>query len=198
MSGPKRQPSRETRVRDADRSRDALLDAAQVEFAEKGFAGARVSAIADRAGLNKQLISYYFGGKQGLYDAIQERLATRTEEFDTPGTSLVDLVLGYFRLFQDQRDLQRIFLRDTFEQDPSLVAHDPHDADVEGLRARQRAGEIGAELDPAYLLVFLQSMGVCSAIFPNDVKRLTGLDPQSEEFAERAAEQLAAIVRRLG
>lgn len=197
MTGGRRQPQRPERVRDAERSRGALLDAAQAEFAEKGFAGARVEAIATKAGLNKQLISYYFGGKRGLYDAITERLEARSEAFDTPGTSLVELVLRYFYLFQDEHDLRRIFLRETFEQDPSEVAHEPDDANVDGLRARQQAGEIGAELDPAFVLLFLQCLGVCSATFPRDIKRLTGLDPQSPEFRERAADQLSKVVRRL-
>ena len=35
--------------------------------ARQGLAGARVNDIADRAGVNKQLISYYFGGKEGLF-----------------------------------------------------------------------------------------------------------------------------------
>ena len=73
MPGPRRSPDPTTRQRDAERSRAALLDAAEAEFAQHGFAGARVESIAARAGLNKQLISYYFGGKQALYDAIVER-----------------------------------------------------------------------------------------------------------------------------
>ena len=49
------------------------LDAAVVEFSEHGFSGARISAIAARAGVNQQLISYYFDGKEGLYRALQDR-----------------------------------------------------------------------------------------------------------------------------
>jgi TetR/AcrR family transcriptional regulator len=55
------------------RTRRRILDAATAEFAAKGYAGARVGAIADRAGVNKQLISYSFGGKEGLWEAIAER-----------------------------------------------------------------------------------------------------------------------------
>lgn len=197
MSETRRQPARQARVRDAERSRQALLDAARVEFAEHGLAGARVDAIAARAGLNKQLISYYFGGKQGLYDAISAQVDERAAGFDAPGTTLAELVLSYFHLFQDEPDMRRIFLRDAIEQDPARVEHEPDDRDVAGLRARQQAGEIGEDLDPAFVLLFLQSMGVVSATFPRDVKRLTGLDPTSEEFREQAAEQLGRIVRRL-
>lgn len=197
MSDARRQPDPQTRVRDAERSRAALLDAAQAEFAEKGFAGARVDAIAAGAGLNKQLISYYFGGKRGLYDAVAERLASRSAEFDAPGTTLVELFLHYFDLFHAEPELHRIFLRDAMDQNPAEVDHEPDHPDVAGLRARQQAGEIGDDLDPAYVLLCLQSMGVVSATFPSEVKRLTGLDPGSAEFRERAAEQFSRIVRRL-
>jgi TetR/AcrR family transcriptional regulator len=50
-------------------ARSIILRAAQAEFAEHGFAGARVDRIAQRAGLNKQLIYYYFGSKAGLHSA---------------------------------------------------------------------------------------------------------------------------------
>ena len=49
--------------------RRALLDAASQAFGSKGFAGSRVDAIARAAGVNKQLIFYYFGSKRGLYQA---------------------------------------------------------------------------------------------------------------------------------
>ncbi len=55
--------------RDADRSRRAILAAALVEFAEQGHAGARIDAIAQRAGLSKPMIYSHFGDKDGLYAA---------------------------------------------------------------------------------------------------------------------------------
>jgi len=56
--------------RDAEATKEALLTAGMELFAERGFTGARVEAIARRAGINKAMINYYFGGKVGLYDAI--------------------------------------------------------------------------------------------------------------------------------
>ena len=69
--GPaRRSPSREERQRDAERTRERILQAAETEFSDHGYAGARVSRIAARAGVNAQLISYYFDGKAGLYQAL--------------------------------------------------------------------------------------------------------------------------------
>lgn len=57
---------------DATATREALFEAATELFAERGFDGAKVEAIARRAGINKAMISYHFGGKKGLYTAIIE------------------------------------------------------------------------------------------------------------------------------
>lgn len=48
-------------------SRQALLTAARRVFADRGFEGATVKDLADEAGVNVSLVSYYFGGKDGLY-----------------------------------------------------------------------------------------------------------------------------------
>ncbi len=56
--------------RDAESRRQALLDAASELFAEHGFDGATVDMIARRARANNAMISYYFGGKERLYEQI--------------------------------------------------------------------------------------------------------------------------------
>ena len=61
-------------VRQRD-SRGLIASAAKSEFAEYGYAGARVERIARRAGVNKQLVFYYFGSKAGLYEAVMEGAA---------------------------------------------------------------------------------------------------------------------------
>lgn len=64
----------EPRSRDADRSQQAILASARDEFAARGLAGARMDSIAERAGLNKRLIYYYFGSKDDLFLAVLERV----------------------------------------------------------------------------------------------------------------------------
>jgi AcrR family transcriptional regulator len=62
-----RVPAPELRTRDADRTQQAILRAAMGEFSESGLAGARMESIAERAGINKRLIYYYFGNKEALF-----------------------------------------------------------------------------------------------------------------------------------
>lgn len=63
----------EERLRDADRSQATILSAARDEFAEFGLGGARMDRIAERAGLNKRLIYYYFTDKEALFQAVLEQ-----------------------------------------------------------------------------------------------------------------------------
>jgi TetR/AcrR family transcriptional regulator len=60
-------------IRDAERTRRAILDAAEIEFADKGLAGARVDVIAEESCANKRMLYYYFGSKEDLYMAVLER-----------------------------------------------------------------------------------------------------------------------------
>jgi AcrR family transcriptional regulator len=71
------------RPRDADRSQQAILDAARDEFALRGLGGARMDSIAERAGINKRLIYYYFGSKDDLFLAVLEDTYLHIREAET-------------------------------------------------------------------------------------------------------------------
>lgn len=61
------------RERDAEVARLSILDAAEQIFAENGFDGARIDAIAELSGYNKSLIFHYFEDKLGLYTEVMRR-----------------------------------------------------------------------------------------------------------------------------
>jgi len=54
---------------------DKIFEAASRIFEEKGFTGSRMQEIADRAGINKALLHYYFRTKEKLFDAVFSKLA---------------------------------------------------------------------------------------------------------------------------
>lgn len=71
------------RVRDADRSRRAILDAAETLFAERGFEAISLQEIGNAAGLSRGTPNYFFGSKQDLYLAVLERVFADREEATT-------------------------------------------------------------------------------------------------------------------
>ncbi len=70
------------RSRDADRTRAEILAVATTEFADSGYAGARVDVIAAKTRTTKRMIYYYFGSKEGLYVAALEAEYTRIRSLE--------------------------------------------------------------------------------------------------------------------
>ncbi|MFH5821632.1 TetR/AcrR family transcriptional regulator [Georgenia sp. AZ-5] len=70
------------RRRDPERTRQAILDAAEEEFSERGYLGGRVDAIAERTSTTKRMIYYYFGDKRGLYVAALEQVYRKMREWE--------------------------------------------------------------------------------------------------------------------
>lgn len=65
-------------------ARLSLIEAAAEEFGPHGYTAASTRAIADRAGQNIAAINYYFGGKEGLYQAVAETIASFLEAVHMP------------------------------------------------------------------------------------------------------------------
>jgi AcrR family transcriptional regulator len=63
----------ETERKRGETSREAILEAAEIVFAEHGFDGARVDAIAHLSGYDKKLLFRYYGDKLGLYAEVLKR-----------------------------------------------------------------------------------------------------------------------------
>ncbi|MCX4093931.1 TetR/AcrR family transcriptional regulator [Nocardia sp. alder85J] len=192
-----RTPESDARIRDADRTKRCLLDAAFDEFSARGFAGARVGDIADRAGVNKQLITYYFGGKAGLYRALQQRWLERESEFADPELPLADLAVRYLQhALADPRGIRMLMWRGLFDEAPET--EEATSEDLAEIGRRQRRGEIAAELDPASVRLAVMAMVIAPLLLPGVVRELFGTEARTPEFEQRYTEQLRRMVARFG
>ena len=126
-------------ARDAQRSRSAILDAAEELFAERGFHGASLAEIAARGGLSRATPSYFFSNKESLYVAVLERLfaereaATREAFFpllawaeqDPAGSlrsALTAAVDGYLRFLQRRPAFAHLIQREQLDGGTRLLA----------------------------------------------------------------------------
>ena len=55
---------------DPELTKRNIIEIATAEFAAMGLSGARVDAIAERTSTTKRMLYYYFGSKEGLYEAV--------------------------------------------------------------------------------------------------------------------------------
>lgn len=72
-----------------DATRQSILDAAEVIFAELGYAGARLEDVALAVGIRRPSIVYYFPGKQELYDAVESDIFAAMHTFVLERTATV-------------------------------------------------------------------------------------------------------------
>jgi TetR/AcrR family transcriptional regulator len=199
----RRSPTGSERKRDAARTRELILDAALVEFGEHGYAGARTAAIAERAGVNQQLISYYFGGKDGLLRALGEQWRVQKRAFDDPERPIAEIVADYAMTAISNPTGMRLLGWEglayrTGKEDPDMPARaEQAQRDLADLRRRQELGELAADLDPECVFLAIVAAGVAPVLLPHIAYSLTGVDPTSPEFVTRYAEQLARMVRHL-
>ncbi|QFU92867.1 TetR/AcrR family transcriptional regulator [Amycolatopsis sp. YIM 10] len=196
----RRSPAPEDRQRDAERTKARILEAAKAEFGAKGFTAARVGDIAARAGINKQLISYYFGGKEGLYAEVTRALFQHNRGLTDPDTPLADVVADFVRTNVLNQDDVRLFIWENLN-DTGPGAHGEdfqreflrQQADY--VRQRQEAGDLPADLDPRHLLLALMGAAAAPFMLPRVARLLHDTDPRSAEFADEFAEQLARLLR---
>ncbi|WP_089950348.1 TetR/AcrR family transcriptional regulator [Lentzea xinjiangensis] len=193
----RRSPSASERKRDPERTRARILEAAAAEFGAKGYAATRTTDIAARAGVNKQLISYYFGGKEGLYKELATAWHAEGTAMASAEQPLEDVVKAFVMTTAHNRDQGRLWAWANLSGETPPVDAEFLRGQVEFLRARQQAGEIAADLDPNMLLLALMAAAAAPLTLEQTARQLGGEDPSTPEFAERYAEQLALLVRHL-
>lgn len=179
-------------TRDPQATQAKLLEAARAEFAAKGIAGARVDAIAAAAGVNKQLVYYYFGSKDGLFrEILRQRLARPTavpaDDSPTTGARLAAVARGHL----DDPDYVRLLMWEALEAGPDgAVAEEEarrafYAEVVERVRRSQDAGEIPADLDPAQVVLSRMAQVMFPVAFPQLARIVTGDAITDPAFAEQ-------------
>ena len=96
-------------------SRERLLETATELFAEKGYAGASVREIVEKAGVSKPVLYYYFKSKEGLFYAILDWAADVQQEilneiFETRGTVLERFIYLYHRIYEGIQQYKSLYI----------------------------------------------------------------------------------------
>ncbi|MFK0159948.1 TetR/AcrR family transcriptional regulator [Streptomyces sp. NPDC090493] len=197
---PHRRSTDPSRRHDPERTRQTILDAANEEFGKHGFKGARVERIAAAAGVNHSLITYHFGGKKGLYDALAERWTAKGATMMSGAEPFAEILREYVRWeHEDKVAIVRTLVRAELEGHP----RPPGEWGarllevVEETKKHQARGEIRADIDLGALTLAFFAAVMAPEILPQLAATVTGADPASPEFIDRYADQLARMVSAL-
>ncbi|HEX2113758.1 MAG TPA: TetR/AcrR family transcriptional regulator [Alphaproteobacteria bacterium] len=161
--------------RDPDATKSKILAAAWHEFAQKGFAGARVDAIAARSGANKRMIYHYFGDKEGLFVAVLEAAYDRVRsaelaldlEHMEPLAAMRRMVEFTFDSFVKDRSFIQLLNNENLYKARHLKKstriarmHSPLIGMIDGiLRRGVAAGVFRAGIDPTQLWISIAALG---------------------------------------
>lgn len=197
------------RVRDPERSREAILDAAERLFAERGYEATSLEEIGRLAGVSRGTPGYFFRSKERLYQAVLERilavelafvLAAREEASAAGGDStgmlvavigaLVDFLAAhpnFVRLLEREALAGGRHLRDT-------AAHATALREGLALLSPPPGTEGAPGDDPAALLLALLALCWFPFAHADTFVRPLGLDPASPAFLARWKRQIAGLV----
>jgi TetR/AcrR family transcriptional regulator len=213
-------PPRKDRGGEATRQR--ILQAAEHEFADKGYAGARLAAIARGGDVPQPLIHHYFGDKDGLYHAVLERvlgamagegwriLETLAPPRQRPASrkfsrrelhTLVDAFVGLLVDFYSSHGHVLRILRDEAVRgggvgDGLVKTHLRPQLDdiVARFEAMKAAGEVRADVDAQHLCISAVAMACFPTMDEAFLGALWGIDPRSPEFVEARKREVAMTV----
>lgn len=148
-------------------SAQRILDAAAVEFAERGLHGVRMEHVARRAGLNKALVYRHFGDRDRLFDeTLRRQIAQRTALLATLPESLAGMLRTWSRRQHADADFLRLIAQEGLVHD----GREPRAADdrrsyyrrqialLERLRAAGRLPR-GMDIEALFFALLLLTVG---------------------------------------
>lgn len=197
--------------RDAVATQKRLLDAAENEFAQRGYAGARLRDIASAAGVQTTLIHHYFDDKRGLYRAVMDRALapTQTEswnllrahrDFEGLVRGFVTMLIRFYAKHQNLLAIMRHEAVTGSEVLPELLRErltPLADAVVSMIGELQSRGELRADLRPIEVAVLTLGMAVhpfVDGVFLGVV--LPGSVPADDAALARREDAIATLLLR--
>jgi TetR/AcrR family transcriptional regulator len=196
-----------TPSRNPERSRARILSAALKEFSAKGFAGARVDAIARRANINKRMLYHYFGDKEELFKAVLRcKLNERNAWAEALSGEPEETLPFWFEAACNDVDWIRLFQWEALQGNWQKVLDEKERVEaaangVKRIQQRQVRGQISAEWDPRHVALTMRSLTWFPVAFPQLTRLITGqsvFDPKFQKERSEFLKKFAAAFRPFG
>jgi AcrR family transcriptional regulator len=154
-------------MRNAEATRERILEAALAEFSAHGIAGARVDRIAQAARCNKNLIYIYFEDKETLFTTVLQRHLVRIHQ-EQPFTpdDLPGYAANVFDWARANPDLMRLLAWSALQQPAKGQTErvEALAAKVAALAEAQDVGRVGTAFPPDFLLVAVMSLATAWSV----------------------------------
>ena len=186
------------RIRDSERTRKRILDAAAKIFAAKGFDGASVSDIARRARVSKQLVHHHFRSKESLFEEVHDvRFRPVFEWQESIPKRATDLFAERFRKRAKDLDYTR-YLTWEAASGRTLPLHEARQRRItdygSAIRLMQADGKLPEEIDHRLLQLAILALSTYPMAFAQITRLVTGRAPTDPVFQN----EWYAFLRTLG
>ena len=194
MAASSKKPA--TTSRNPERSRERILVAALKEFADKGFAGARVDAIARRANINKRMLYHYFGDKEELFKAVLHRKISERQAWAESLSGEPEETLPFwFEAACKDPDWVRLFQWEALQGNWQKVIDEKERSEIterglQRIKQRQARGQISTEFDPRHVMLTMRSLTMFPVAFPQLTRLITGKSVFDPKFQKERMEFL--------
>jgi TetR/AcrR family transcriptional regulator len=187
----------------ADSARERILEAAVEEFAHNGLAAVRVDAVARTAGVNKQLIYYYFKSKIGLREAVLERMVREYRPFwdVVANSSLPHLLSGLPDNGPNDRWRRVLAWEGVEYADDSTreivleqTRSQAYGTQTEVLQREQEAGSLPSDIDAQMLSLVLVFARMGPFILPQVTRMIMGRDATVADTRKAIAATLESLI----
>ena len=177
----------------------SIVAAAMEEFARAGYRGARIEAIARRAGCNRAMIYFYFDGKKRLFEAaLDEVFKRRTAQMDAQPEDLAQGLVYWFRQIHADQLALRLSMQEALAHEPASAVPTAREIylnkQLEVVQDFQAKGLLRADLDAHQLLTLFVAITTFPAGFPIIATISLGAEDEQDMVEKWSAgiEQLAS------
>ncbi len=189
-------------------TRAVLMQAARNAFARNGFDGASVRMITTTADVNLGAITYHFGSKRGLYDAVLEAglrplLDRIRAAAGQPGTALdrmIAVVEAYFRHLAEHPDLPYLLLQEVAagREPPPAVLEIIGEVKntIAGLQQQGVTDGSVREGHPALMALSVASQPLYLTVIAPLLRMVVGIDLSDPRERRMVVEHVSEFVRR--
>ncbi|MCU1719400.1 TetR/AcrR family transcriptional regulator [Pseudomonas sp. 5P_3.1_Bac2] len=190
------------------KNQEAIIKAAEEEFARHGFKGTSMNTIAQNVGLPKANLHYYFSSKQGLYQAVLLNILQLWDgAFDSltvdsdPAQALADFIRAKMEYSRRYPKASRIYAMEVISGGETLakVLGQDYQDWFKGRTAvfeRWIASGKMAPVDPAHLIFLLWGSTQHYADFSSQICRVTGRSRLTKVDYDQATANLISIILR--
>lgn len=199
---------KENTTPDQDSTEQKIFDAAHEIFTQKGMDGAKMQEIADKAGINKALLHYYYRSKEKLYEAVVKAVMAKALptvrqviESELPLEEKITRFIDFYIGLISKNTFIPLFIISEINKHPDHFFENvmPKQLPQPEIFFRQVQDEVAAgrirPIDPRHLIIHIISLCIFPFLGKPLMRMLLGLSPEEmKKLLDQRKQEVTSFV----